>query len=178
VVKDDTKSKKLLYFIIIVVVFGLGLAVFKIFSKGTHSISIIPTSGVPTDYSECIRNSRSDYNGATCSIFYSEKDSEIGKCLEMGGCNPAAADGPNGCKITFFNPNLIYPENYQECEDMYGEEHQTSIDVFDGLCSFFLNSACSGDKNTSEAVLDKCPKSFTFSDYEKFGTCEKVFGKE
>lgn len=138
----------------------------------------IPTTGIPGNYIECTRNLKSSYNKVDCEVIFYGENSEVEKCLNMGGCNPNAADGPYGCEISFFNPHFTYPQSREECAKLYSGRFLSmlnSITLPGSSCYVFINPSCNGNKDISDRVIEQCPDNYQKE--TKFGvtTCEKAF---
>jgi len=117
----------------IVVVFVLGIAgayiVFKPQASDDTSKFFI---GVPTNYSECIQIDEKYVIqkglGLECQYTVYEDDNreKFTDCVEIGGewieftddsLDPNGSDTNAFCQVLFYNPNYVFPKNFNECED-------------------------------------------------------------
>ena len=131
---------------------------------------------VPTNYAECVKNYRNHKNKVTCFITYTGKSSEpsVKKCLDLGGKNPIHIDGPNGCDISFVNPNFVYPTTFEECKKMAGDIAASSIMLYDGGCVFTLSYVYK-DHPANVNYLENCPQDYELTNRNGAKTCEKTF---
>lgn len=141
---------------------------------------------VPTSYSECLKNPRSKYDKLSCSMDYlvGINNSKVKECLNLGGCNPAAADGADGCVIGFINLDFVFPTSFEECKEMGNIQNSGSININEERCWFLVNSACSGNiEEATNKIIGECPEGFEIFKGRKdangkyFATCEKFFYK-
>ena len=148
--------------------------------------NVISISNVPSNYQQCIKTIGSKFNKTSCSIFYQDSSIKVSECLSLGGCNPAAADGPKGCKIGFINPDFKYPLNVDGCIDLKKGRNSNSersiVDLSSGgikECWIFLNSTCKGDQLTVENIMNNCPSEYKYNEQDYGHTfvriCEKIF---
>ncbi|MCH8741859.1 hypothetical protein IH779_03075 [Patescibacteria group bacterium] len=88
--------------------------------------------GVPSNYSECIKTEEKYIiqKGLRLECQYTvweeDEPDKFASCLKIGGrkiteisdtFGPAGSFSSNFCQILFYNPNYVFPENFNECED-------------------------------------------------------------
>jgi hypothetical protein len=118
---------------------------------------------LPKNYDECKQIVGAEYNNISCSLSSSEVDLPVEECLQKGGCNPEWVDGPHGCDITFFNPNIIYPKTFDECLKLGGIN-------LGQTCGFEINASCA-PKEEVERIMSACP----YSTQKKSKICKASF---
>jgi len=122
--------------------------------------------GVPANYDECskmdpIINEQDDTTPLGCDYFVSDsKKIEFNRCInELGGTIYS-----NGCELKYYNPDYVFPKNFEECVNSMPEKRQQYVG---NICTLTIDRRWS---NKDTEIVDRLMQECSVSGRVSFNT--------
>jgi hypothetical protein len=127
-------------------------------------IAGIPHFGMPNNYSQCIRSLNSTFTNYMCEVIDKKQTAILHDVI---------------AKKVFYNPNFVFPTNFEECVE--AEKGRKMYSIKESI----LSQIGRGDnctvwipyKKGAEEVIGLCPEEYQFSKGVGLSTCHQIFHK-